>query len=233
MEKSENGMMLKIDKLDVEGWDYPLSSENRANRAIYQAKQGESDIYLVIRDQDGENKTYTKKKHNPNYHATGIDFLRRNESFGGTEKEPVIEDEYGLVVTMNSAAPEHFVEPISLVTDDKGIAFGYLMNYIPGETLCEAFDNELLQKPDSYRDSILQQIDQTLEKIHDRNVAHGDLHSQNIILTSSDKVEIIDPLGNVQGFETTKENDSRYLKNIKKQLSRGQREKTYSLDSFR
>jgi serine/threonine protein kinase len=74
---------------------------------------------------------------------------------------------------------------------DEDVAF-FTMEFLEGELLSEVIERNPQPTPRSYAWTIIRDVGAGLAHAHARNVAHGDLKPQNIMITSSSEVRILD-----------------------------------------
>lgn len=112
--------------------------------------------------------------------------------------------EFDALSRLYAVDPVHVVKPISLIEDPTGRVIGYNMEYVDGITASDYIKNHGNIPP-----SITSQIRNTVSKFHDDGLSHGDLNSENIIITSNGIVKFFDPVayGNIPPEEFKKYKD--------------------------
>lgn len=128
-----------------------------------------------------------------------------------------IEDEFQTLRAMYSIIPDNVPQPLTLVTDDEGYPAGYIMEKVPGDTLYDLKDD--LETPDE-TNYLYNSVRELVDEIHQSDVVHADLGAQNVMVTPSYQVMLIDPAGVPPG-EYTEEGkywDEFNLKGIQKLL---------------
>lgn len=100
------------------------------------------------------------------------------------------EEEFAILSRMHEIIPENVPNPMGVIRNGYGHGVGYFMERIEGETLTTLFNKDKFTG--GVLDSITELIE-IIEKLHKNNMAHGDLHSGNIIVTHNSRVMLIDP----------------------------------------
>lgn len=79
-----------------------------------------------------------------------------------------------------------------------------IMDFIDGKTLEYILTNT--EHPGK-KSNLLLKLERLISKLHDKKIAHGDLHLRNVLVDSDENLYLIDPVTNSKTFE----NDNRRL----------------------
>jgi serine/threonine protein kinase len=91
---------------------------------------------------------------------------------------------------MHRQAPANFPMPVATVKSSEGEFAGYLLEYVEGVTLKSLVESGMLAEASLQLD----RVEETVGRMHTKNLPHGDLNSSNIIAADDGRTVLIDPV---------------------------------------
>ncbi len=135
----------------------------------------------------------------------------------GIPDKYTMRDQFKLMKRVYHLDPDRIVKPLAMVSEGKSLR-GFILEKIDGETLNEA---RLKEHFCNYRYDIAGQLEETVQKMHERGFVHGDLHSGNVMLTKSG-IKLIDMIyvpKNHRSFAKYARYDDEHLYTIRRVVS--------------
>jgi serine/threonine protein kinase len=94
------------------------------------------------------------------------------------------------LIAMHRAVPSSIPMPVGVVKSSEGEFVGYVLEYIRGDTLETLISLGLLDEA-TRRLGI---VEETVEKLHAKSIAHGDVNPSNVIAADDGRTVLIDPV---------------------------------------
>jgi len=94
------------------------------------------------------------------------------------------------LVGMHRAVPSSIPLPLGVVRSSAGEFVGYVLEYAEGDTLETLLSLGALREAE--RRLVI--VEETLEKLHARSIAHGDVNPSNVIAADDGRTLLIDPV---------------------------------------
>jgi len=113
----------------------------------------------------------------------GIRSMAKSENLGA---------QFGRLIALHREAPAAFPMPVGTVSSAEGEFVGYILEYVPGETLRTLLAMAMLGE--ARRQLAL--VETTVSKLHAKGMPHGDLNPSNIIAADDGRTVLIDPVAN-------------------------------------
>ncbi len=101
-----------------------------------------------------------------------------------------LEDEFYVLKQLYRVAPRNTVRPRDLIRSSTGEVIAYTMDLVRGKTV-----QELIESGSPLPKGINATVRKIIERYHRAGLAHGDIHPNNVMVTETGKVIIIDPVG--------------------------------------
>jgi len=100
------------------------------------------------------------------------------------------EAEFKALSSLYSVDSVHVAKPIKLNVDPEGKIVGFDMERLNGKTA-----REYAQAHGSIPAQSAEQVKETVRRFHESGLAHGDLNPNNVFVSPSGDIKIIDPVG--------------------------------------
>jgi len=112
---------------------------------------------------------------------SGIRLIGKLENLG---------QQFDRLIAMHRAVPSAIPMPVGVVKSSEGEFVGYVLEYATGDTLETLISLGLLEEA-SRR---LRNVEATVQKLHAKSIAHGDLNPSNVIAADDGRTLLIDPI---------------------------------------
>jgi serine/threonine protein kinase len=106
--------------------------------------------------------------------------------------------QFDRLVAMHRVVPSRIPMPVGVVKSAEGEFVGYVLEYVSGDTLEVLLSLGLVDEAERQ----LGIVEETLEKLHAKSIAHGDVNTSNVIAADDGRTLLIDPVA-VPGSGTT------------------------------
>ena len=194
------------------------------------AVQGNQELFLKYRERYHDNYSDTKKS----------DLIVRTK---GTPAFCGIVPEFTALCSMYDLAPENVATPIALVRrsrlwemehsiqqdcikarnsiDGYSVA-GYVVEYIPGQTLAAYYENAKTKDPAAVKEftALARQLIEVLNKLNRAGVGHGDANLRNVIVNGKGVLKLIDPISIDDDPDYAIYEDSTRMSDLERKLRR-------------
>ncbi len=94
------------------------------------------------------------------------------------------------LIAMHRVVPSSIPLPVGVVKSSEGEFVGYVLEYASGDTLEALISLGLLAEAERR----LGIVEETVEKLHAKSIAHGDVNTSNVIAADDGRTLLIDPV---------------------------------------
>ncbi len=112
---------------------------------------------------------------------SGIRVIAKLENLG---------QQFERLIAMHRAVPSSIPMPVGVVKSAEGEFVGYVLEYASGDTLETLISLGLLEEAERR----LKIVEETVETLHARAIAHGDVNPSNVIAADDGRTLLIDPV---------------------------------------
>jgi serine/threonine protein kinase len=112
---------------------------------------------------------------------SGIPVIGKSENLG---------QQFERLIAMHRAVPSSIPMPVGVVKSSEGEFVGYVLEYTQGDTLETLISLGLLEEAERR----LGLVEKTVDKLHQKSIAHGDLNPSNVIAADDGRTLLIDPV---------------------------------------
>jgi serine/threonine protein kinase len=113
--------------------------------------------------------------------GSGIRVISKFESLG---------QQFDRLIAMHRVVQSAIPMPVGVVKSSEGEFVGYVLEYAEGDTLETLLGLGLLDEAQRR----LAIVEETLEKLHAKSIAHGDVNPSNVIAADDGRTLLIDPI---------------------------------------
>ena len=113
--------------------------------------------------------------------GSGIRLIGKLENLG---------QQFDRLIAMHRAVPSAIPMPVGVVKSSEGEFVGYVLEYAIGDTLETLISLGLLDEASNR----LRNVEATIQKLHAKSIAHGDLNPSNVIAADDGRTLLIDPV---------------------------------------
>jgi hypothetical protein len=96
------------------------------------------------------------------------------------------------LIAMHRESPSSFPMPLATVRSPEGEFAGYIIEYVPGDTLQTIISQNMLKEARRQ----LGLVESVIAKLHEKAMPHGDINASNIIAADDGRTLLIDPVAN-------------------------------------
>ena len=105
-------------------------------------------------------------------------------------KSEHLRPQFDRLLAMHAIVQSRVPMPLAAVLSPEREFIGYLLEFVPGVTLQELIDDGMLDEARRQ----LARVEEAIEKLHARSVAHGDVNTSNVIAADDGRTLLIDPI---------------------------------------
>jgi RIO-like serine/threonine protein kinase len=105
-------------------------------------------------------------------------------------KSEHLRPQFERLVELHGIVQSHVPMPLATVRNTDGEFVGYILEYVDGVTLRELVEGGMVDEARRQ----LARVEEAVEKLHARSVAHGDLNASNVLAADDGRTLLIDPV---------------------------------------